>query len=237
MRQEFEDGDGAEIGCKRKMHALHSSSALCCNVFGYLRTHDLMGAFLGLCGLRAGPVAGARFEARFRITDGPQRARFPRPANLDLVVEYGDGRDPRVVAVESKFTEPYQGHARPLSPAYLQVAELWRGLTHCKNLARAMNEGRAHFAHLEAAQLLKHVLALRNTYGAGAFVLAYLWFDVGGDDGRRHSNEIEELCAAAREDGVTFVSKTYQELIPLLAQRLGESHRAYTNYLAARYLV
>jgi len=94
MRSEFEGADGGELGGKRKegerkkMCALHSSSALCCNVFSYLRTRNLLGVFLDLCGLPAGPIASVHFEGRFRITDKHQPARFPKPANLDLVIEY-----------------------------------------------------------------------------------------------------------------------------------------------------
>lgn len=236
MRAEFEQGDGNELGGKRKMYALHSSSALCCNVFSYLRTHDLLGAFLAVCGLPLGQIASVRFEGRFRITDNHQPARFPKPANLDLVVEYPPGSDLRAVAVESKFTEPHGAHPRPIKPAYLEVPELWQGLGHCRALADEVARGEARFASLDAAQLIKHILALRNKYGPRGALLLYLWYDECGSHAQSHREDAERFAATVATDGVRFVSMTYQSLIPALAQRLGTAHKEYGDYLKCRYL-
>jgi len=242
MRSEFEGADGGELGGKRKegerkkMCALHSSSALCCNVFSYLRKNDLLGDFLDVCGLPVGRIASVRFEGRFRITDKHQPARFPRPANLDLVIEYPQDRDLRAVAVESKFTEPYEAHARPLRPAYLDVAELWQGLGQCRTLAAEMARGGAGFVHLDAAQLIKHILALRNNYGPRGSILLYLWYDECGDEAQLHREETDRFAATATADGVRFMSMTYQHLVPALVQRLGAAHKAYLDYLVGRYL-
>jgi len=236
MRQEFDEGDGDELGGRHKMQALHSSSALCCNVFAYLRRQHLMGEFLGFCGLRDGPVARESFEERLPITSGPSRARFRRPANLDLVVEYADASNPLALGLESKFAEPYRGDSHSLSSTYLAVPDIWKGLEHCRHLAGTMVEACTRFVCLDAAQLLKHILALRNKWGDNGFVLAYLWYDVGGDEGRLHRDEAEQFSAVVKGDAIRFVSNTYQELIPFLARRLGDAHRTYSEYLTKRYL-
>jgi len=236
IRAEFEQGDGDELGGKRKMYALHSSSALCCNVFCYLRTHDLLGLFLATCGLPLGRIASVRFEGRFRITDNHQPARFPKPANLDLAIEYPPGCDLRAVAVESKFTEPYGAHPRPIKPAYLEVPELWQGLGQCRALAGEVARGEAGFASLDAAQLIKHILALRNKYGPRGSLLLYLWYDECGHRAQLHREDADRFAATVATDGVRFMSMTYQSLIPALAQQLGSTHKAYADYLHSRYL-
>jgi len=236
VRREFEEGDGDELGGNGKMRALHSSSALCCNVFSYLRTHDLLGDFLDICGLPVGPLASVRFEGRFPITDRHQPARFPGPANLDLVMEYSQSGDLRAVAVESKFTEPYGAHAPRLRQAYLEAPELWQGLDHCHVLAGKLAEGGAGFKHLDAAQLIKHILALRNRYGPRGAILLYLWYDECGPEAQLHREDTDCFAATVTADGVGFMSMTYQSLIPALAQRLGAAHKAYVEYLGGRYL-
>jgi hypothetical protein len=236
IKAEFRQGDGGELKGKGKMCALHSSSALCCNVFSYLRARDLLGIFLDICGFPSGPLASVRFEGRFPITDNQESARFPRPANLDLVIEYPPSGDLRAIAVESKFTEPYGAHARRLRQAYLEAPELWQGLGHCRVLAGKLAEGGTGFKHLDAAQLIKHILALRNEYGYRGCILLYLWFDDAGDKAQRHRDEADHFANTVAADDVRFRSMTYQNLIPALAQRLDLTHKAYLDYLAGRYL-
>ena len=140
------------------------------------------------------------------------------------------------MAVESKFTEPYGGHARPLRPAYLDVAELWQGLGQCRTLAAEMVKGDAAFERLDAAQLIKHILALRNKYGPRGCILLYLWYDECGDEAQLQREETDRFAATATADGVRFMSMTYQSLIPALAQRLGAAHKECLDYLVGRYL-
>jgi len=138
--------------------------------------------------------------------------------------------------VESKFTEPYGGHAPALKQAYLEVPELWQGLGHCRALADNLADGGAGFEHLDAAQLIKHILALRNRYGPRGCILLYLWYDDAGDKARLHGEETDRFAATVTADGIGFMSMTYQHLIPALAQRLGAAHKAYLDYLVGRYL-
>ncbi len=56
VRQEFENGDGGELSADTNdgnMYAVHSSSALCCNVFHYWRRlgHDQIGPIAQACRL------------------------------------------------------------------------------------------------------------------------------------------------------------------------------------------
>jgi hypothetical protein len=109
-RREFEAGDGTELGGlgkRGKMQALHSSSALACNVFDFWRGRDK--AELARALDLASTICGIHFERKFPTGVGP------RSPNLDVVLECVDG----LVAVESKFCEPYSTcHGHALSEKY-----------------------------------------------------------------------------------------------------------------------
>jgi len=98
---EFRAGDGTELGrpsSRGKMQALHSSSALACNVFDYWRGRDTS-ALAKALEMQA-PICSMAFEQKY-----PTGLRG-KPPNLDVVLQPWDGP---TLAVESKFLEPYAG--------------------------------------------------------------------------------------------------------------------------------
>ena len=68
------------------------------------------------------------------------------------------------------------------------------------------------------------------------FYLVYLWYDVLGEDGFRHREEIEQFAKIAEADGIRFKHITYQEVIANLSKDFYEGNEAYCDYLTERYL-
>jgi len=139
-RAEFEAGSGDEVrgvGRRGKMQALHSSSALVCNVFDYWRSQLLLGQSLSVltAALGAPPsVKQVQCEQVYRTSLGGT------PPHLDVVL-LGDESKPFLI--ESKFTEPYQPHSTEstFTKSYFpNSGELWgkHGLTGCEALARGV---------------------------------------------------------------------------------------------------
>jgi len=231
-RREFEAGDGGELGTESKdgnMYATHSSSALCCNVFHYWRRIGQFGPVAQACRVPSTGIRHLRFEAKHRIAD-----RFDRSPNLDVEIGYGGSSGLRASAIECKFGEPFGRDHQGLKAAYLEETRLWEDLPALRELAVEISPDDRRFEYLHAAQLLKHILGLKNSYGKEGFRLLYLWYAVPGSQGARHAQEIEEFAAYAVRDGIQFQSLTYQQVIARLAGDR-ESHRAYVDYMTERY--
>ena len=84
-----------------------------------------------------------------------------------------------MIGVESKFSEPFSARAHSgLKPAYLEDScdQFWLGLPKLRRLAEKLCPENHTYDHLDAAQLLKHILGLgRNTE---RFHLLYLYYAV-----------------------------------------------------------
>jgi hypothetical protein len=228
-RADFAAGSGDELGStekKGKMCALHSSSALACNVFDYWRTRDLSAVSRALdLGVTAKTM---RFEAKFPTgLDGV-------PPNLDLAFDAGGV----TVGVECKFTEPF-GSSKPSQPFRAKYfppeRKLWgeAGLPACQQFAEGLQKGAPQFRHLNGAQLLKHLLAL-SRLGAGRFRLIYLWYAWAGPESDAHASEIVAF-AAAIDKGIQFRALTFQQFFDALSGSLKADDANYAAYLRERY--
>ena len=216
-------GDGSELGPpgkRGKMQALHSSSALACNVFDFWRKRDAtpLAEALGL----ARPIE-ISFEQKFP-TGLPGHA-----PNLDLVLRPSTGP---VLAVESKFLEPYGAHERGFKRKYDGVWEQ-RGYWGCQSLASRLNSGDKVFRWLYAEQLLKHILGLA-CWGA-PWRLMYLWYEVPGLESGEHAAEATEFAGVMRADGIGFESLSYQSLFANLRKHAGNDGQDYVDYVSSRY--
>lgn len=238
----FMEGDGGELkdskNNRAKMKAIHSSSALPVNIFQYWQYKDPI-PILYACRLTNRKMFdqnfqtnGIRFEQKFEIS--PNRKFFPRKPNLDVVIDHNK----MVYAIESKFTEPYQSGKKPqgLREAYFSQKDLWKGMENLKELAVSLSTGKAGFEYLDVAQLIKHILGLKNKKKKSGFVLLYLWYDVIGPEGTAHRAEIERFAAIVKQDNIDFRHITYQEVIVRLANNFREDHKDYVDYLTERYL-
>ena len=227
---DFTYGDGGEVGRvgrRGKLQAVHSSSALACNVFDYWRGQD------------AGPLARAlrlgsdiaeiKFEQKFPT------GVSPRSPNLDVVLSLADGS---LTAVESKFLEPYGASAkrRTIQEKYFNGdAKRWQaaGLVGAQRVAEAVRDGKVSFEYLDAPQLLKHMLGLGKQ--SKAWQLLYLWFDPKSDTEKEHQTEIARFTELLREDAPRFRSASYSEMFARMQTEIGEGHQEYVSYLKGRY--
>jgi hypothetical protein len=226
---EFRDGDGSELGSpgeRGKMQALHSSSALACNVFEHWRGRDAA-ILAGALGLSA-DITGIEFERKF-VTGLPGR-----PPNLDVVLTLSDGS---LVAIEAKFLEPYRGRHLPgLKRKYFEAdVGLWErlGWANCQEMASRLDMGKMVFRWLHVGQLLKHILGLSAS--TARWELVYLWYRVPGPAGYEHAAEADEFGRVARGDGIEFRSLSYQSLLGAMRRLAGASESEYLDYLVSRY--
>lgn len=228
---EFRAGSGAELGehgGRGKMQALHSSSAFACNVYGYWRERAPSRVARAL-GAQSNEWA-LSFE--HKVGTGVLRAI----ANLDIWLESKDGA---VIAVESKFCEPYRvkGKQSELASAYRLTpsSSAWSdvGLGRCHEIAAATSSGGLRWKSLDVFQLLKHLLALKRN-GQGNSSLCYAWFDRENDESKEHRREVERFAELLGADGA-FSSVTHQEVVARLRREGEVGHSAYFAYLATRY--
>ena len=139
------------------------------------------------------------------------------------------------IAIESKFCEPYYAGTKTLKKAYIaeDVADnICGGLSKCRELAERLTDENP-FRYLDAAQLLKHVVGLRNEYGESNFVLMYLWYEVPGEEAERHREEMKDFWELVTPE-VDFRALTYQELFKRVVDK-AENDDEYIAYMRERY--
>jgi len=174
------------------------------------------------------------FEDKYPVDDDSDK--FPIPPNIDVVFHNSDSSRFKRFAVECKFSEAYgsQKHSG-LKSAYLKLTELWSDIPNLHKFAESIcpNE---NFTYLHSAQLIKHILGLKRSFGKSGFRLLYLWYDVLGKEGAVHRDEIEKFSGIAKADGIYFDAMSYQELILVLSKEYRQEHAKYIKYLSERYL-
>jgi len=238
VRRSFAKGDGGELGSPGlpgKMQALHSSSALGVNVFQYWKSISevpVIAAACGLCRHGSWVSSDIHFEEKYPIKDS-----FGYHPNIDVVIHNAPSAKIRRFAIECKFSEAYGTHKHGgLKSKYLEYDEIWTDVPKLQAFAERISPDDHDFVHLHPAQLLKHILGLKRQFGRDGFRILYLWYDVLGEQGKRHRDEVEEFASIAKQDGIKFHSLTYQELITTLANQLRTKHNDYIRYLTERYL-
>ncbi len=234
---DFSSGRGNEMGSVTqpgKMQALHSSSALVCNVFDYWRSQLLLGQSLSALTTALGApdaIKQMRFEQTY-----PTGLGGTAP-HLDVAL-LGDTTKPFLI--ESKFTEPYgpgniakaiSKNSMP-SPYFPDSVRLWeeRHLPYCEALAKDISHNRIEFFRLDAPQLLKHTLGLAKKFQKD-FTLLYLWYDYPSSEAAEHRAEVETFMLRLNGE-IDFRVMTYQELFRGITITTGGG---YVAYLAERY--
>ena len=227
---ELAQGDGTELGRegeRGKIQALHSSSALACNVFDYWRGRDSTSLAVAL-GLQS-RLCSMRFEAKF-----PTGLRGKAP-NLDLIVTAVDGAK---VAIESKFLEPFGSPKKPraFNDKYFPSGPgLWADilLPEAQALADRVRAAPGAFQSLDVQQLLKHLLGLGQRSPSPA--LLYVWFRPGGEAGQIHADEVADFVQSLAGLRIGVSALSYQALFDRLRAHSAEGHASYLAYLEARY--
>lgn len=240
VEKSFREGNGGEIEGSSdrpaKMQAVHSSSALGVNVFQYWEKNHLAPAIASACRFCAkGNDISEQiiFEEKF-----PTGIRNRIPPNIDVVIHNNKKSRFRYFAIECKFTEAYsqEGHSG-LAQAYIEDPSIWSDIPHLYDLAKTISPDDLIFSYLHTAQLIKHILGLKNKCQCkDTFKLLYLWYDALGKEGHIHSEEVERFSQIAKADNVNFISLTYQDLIITLAKEYRKEHPKYIEYLTDRYL-
>jgi hypothetical protein len=238
VRKTFEKGDGNELGTKLlpgKMQAIHSSSALGANVFQYWKSISdvpTIAAMCGLCKKGSNVSYDIHFEEKYPINDS-----FGFHPNIDVVIHNKPGSKFQRFAIECKFSEAYGAYKHSgLKKQYLNCDDIWDDIPKLRTFAERISPEDKEFKHLHPAQLVKHILGMKRQFGRGGFRLLYLWYDVLGEQGKCHQDEVSEFAKVAAEDGIKFHSLTYQDLIVKLAKHCRSDHQNYVQYLTERYL-
>lgn len=234
--ESFEAGDGGELsGEVAKMQALHSSAALAVNMFQYWQDKGMLSQLLtecDLCSSRREVKGSLEFEKKFEIDKN-----FSIDPNIDIVIKNEARDDITHYAIESKFSEPFTkyNNKKGLKPKYLEL-DVWSDIPAIHDLAVKISPNDLKFDYLHGAQLIKHILGLKNQLGKSKFRLLYLYYDTPGISSYIHQKEIEEFEEAASADNIMFHSLSYQTLIVRLAKIFREDHPEYIEYITDRYL-
>lgn len=210
FRADLERGQGGELEASDrrppKFHAAHSSSALAVNTFGVFRRSP---ESLTLAG--EGGFSSLEFE--YPCPTGAGRG----VANLDVLAQ----TDRCVVAVESKLCEFLRQKPAQFSPKYDRIVQAsadrsWAVLF--EDLKRKPDE----YRHVDAAQLVKHYLGLRNKFANQKTVLVYLFWEPTNatryDTYRVHAEEAAGVTERLAGSNVPVVAMRYSELWTSMAR-------------------
>lgn len=201
--QDFTAGSGGELeGDLPKFCAVHSSSALAANSFGPMRLEPSSFSLGGVSGFE-----DARFEHQLPT------GLLGTPPNLDFVA-WGPGG---TVAVESKFTEVLSPKVAKFAASYSGAVErladsAWEAMF------ESLREEPRRFRHLDAAQLVKHYLGMRNTLrdATGEVALIYAFWEPANAAAvpvfEAHRAEVAEFAAAVSESTIRFIPISHSEL-------------------------
>jgi hypothetical protein len=239
VHESFMKGDGSEIigtpDSPAKMQAIHSSSALGVNIFQYWQNRNLVPLIAAACGFcRKGKNVSEKiaFEDKYKIDE-----KFQFDPNIDVVIYNSESAKYKRFAIECKFSEAYGSRRHDgLKNKYIRLGELWDDIPNLYDFAKSISPKDSKFIHLHPAQLIKHILGLKKLFKKHGFRLLYLWYDVLGQEGAVHRNEIEIFSGIVRADGIKFHAMPYQELIAKLSNEYREQHSQYIKYITDRYL-
>lgn len=234
----FKNADGNELNDDEesnkpaKMKALHSSSAMVVNIFQYWLDDPQTIANILVPNLsQIGDEIKLNFEQKFPINNIKSN-KYP---NIDVVIENknSSSKNKRYLAIECKFTEQYNKTNNNLSSQYYKLSR--EDTPNLIKLVKKLYNRQDKIIHLDAAQLIKHILGLLSKTSKDNFILFYFYFDVCSEKGKKHKNEIEKFSKVTYEDGIDFRSMSVQELIKKLCEELSPKHSKYLNYLKERY--
>ena len=79
---------------------------------------------------------------------------------------------------------------------------MWDDIPKLRAFAQRISPDDEEFKHLHPAQLIKHILAMKRQFGRSRFRLLYLWYDVFGEQGNHHRDELEVFAKVAKGDGI-----------------------------------
>ncbi len=234
----FKEADGGELTGSLypcKMQAVHSSSALGVNIFQYWKKINQVPAIAAACRFCYTGNTSSQ-DINFKVKY-PISGKFLRSPNIDVVINNSLESRFKVFAIECKFSEAYYpGTHSGISPRYIELNKVWDNMPNLLKLAKEISPDDNRFTHLHSAQLIKHILGLKEKFGKNKFRLLYLWYDTIGPESANHHKEIKEFTKITKDDGIHFHAMSYQDLIIKLAKKYRDTHRDYVDYISERYL-
>ncbi len=238
VRDNLKKADGRELTGNLypcKMQAVHSSSALGVNIFQYWKKMKQVPAIAAACRFcYTGNTSsqGINFEVKYPIS-----GKFPHSPNIDVVINNSPESRFKVFAIECKFSEAYNPRAHSgISPKYIELNKVWDNIPNLLKLAKTISPDDNRFTYLHLAQLVKHILGLKEKFGKNKFRLLYLWYDTIGPESAKHHKEIEKFIEITKADGIYFHAMSYQDLIIRLAKNYRNLPSFYIDYVTGRYL-
>ena len=205
--KDLEEGDGKELSdspkTPAKFCAAYSSSALVVNSFGPFRNSPEHLVLAGYSNFNQ-----SQFERKCPMGFG---GRFQ--PNLDF---FAAGPE-NLVVVESKFLETLRPREASFKESYktrmqTQAEPAWQ------NMYKSLLADSQRFVHLNAAQLVKHYLGIRNTFRDWqvAKVLLYLFWEPENAEDiaefERHRNEVALFSREVEKSEIQFVALSYSQL-------------------------
>ncbi len=198
LQADYAQGSGSELA--GKFRAAHSSSALAANTFGPWRLDP-----------RPLPLLGETNFTTLQFERKCSTGLGGIPPNLDLLVENAR----TVIGVESKFLEILSPKPPHFSDSYQrknlpQMEESWAKLLDNLKTSRPQ--------YLDAAQLVRHYLGLRNqpVFHGRKIILLYLFWEPENwsdfPEYRQHRAELAAFQQAVTDSEVAFVWMTYPDL-------------------------
>ncbi|MCP5455904.1 MAG: hypothetical protein H7A30_06555 [Thermotogae bacterium] len=233
---ELSNGDGSElisVNGLPKINALHSSSSLAINIFQYWRKKEFYNMLKSLNYFLFDNLEpkDIKFEQKFPVF------KNVFPPNIDVTIYTELKEEEKIIAIESKFTEPYRKHEQKLNESYIKKYNFWKELPSLFNLSNDINSGNLRFRYLDPVQLIRHILGLKSNYKKENFILLYIFYDVFGEDSKVHHEEIKKFKDICTKDGIYFHYISYQEFIFNLNNNLSyKDHKEYLDYINLRYL-
>ena len=236
VRNNFTQANGGELtGNPCKMQAVHSSSALGVNIFQYWKREKHITPIAAACGFCSKNNTSSQdiiFEVKSPISE-----TFQHSPNIDVVIKNSPESRFKVFAIECKFSEAYYSRTHSgISPKYIELDKVWDNMPNLLKLAKEISPDDNRFTHLHPAQLIKHILGLKEKFGKNKFRLLYLWYDTIGTESGIHHKEINEFTETTKADNIHFHAMSYQDLIIKLAKNYRSLHRSYIDYITGRYL-
>ncbi|OGD16394.1 hypothetical protein A2V47_02800 [Candidatus Atribacteria bacterium RBG_19FT_COMBO_35_14] len=236
VKGNFEEADGGELtGNPCKMQAVHSSSALGVNIFQYWKRINQIPVIAAACEFynrNNNTSQDINFEVKFSIND-----KFRFSPNIDVVITNSPKSRFKVFVIECKFSEAYSSQKHSgIDPKYIELDTIWEDIPNLYQFAKTISPDDGQFTYLHPAQLIKHILGLKEKFGKNKFRLLYLWYDTIGPESATHHREINEFIKITKADGVYFHAMSYQELIIKLSEEYRGAHKDYINYVSGRYL-
>lgn len=234
----------------KEMKELCSTSAICLNLFQYWQGKDIYPLLnaLRLPSKKSSnysmedenpSICPIKLKEKFQFDE--RKRIYPHPVTVDVFIHAGFD-----FIIETQFAAPYKSPHSNLAKWYIDQPSFWKELPHLFELAKEISSSNQRFYYLDVARLITEIIALKKTYEESdrysnetirrRFCLIYLWYDVLGEDGIKHKNEIEEFAKIAEKDFINFRQISIQKLITKLAKDFYKGNEAYCDYLIERYL-